>query len=215
MRWGLLGGTFDPIHFGHLRCAEEVRELFHLDRVIFIPAARQPLKTAQTTSSFPDRYRMVERAIGANSFFAVSDVEATRGGVSYSIDTVRYFLDQGITGDALYFIVGQDAFDDIGRWKQYNDLLSLCNFVVMTRPGYDLRKLPDVLTLDAASQFVYDTQQDGFRGPAGRYIYFRALTLLDISATDIRTRVRQGRSIMYLVPDAVRQYLAEQKLYRQ
>ena len=215
MKWGLLGGTFDPIHFGHLRCAEEVRELFRLDRVIFIPAARQPLKTGQTISPFPDRYRMVERAIRGNAGFAVSDVEAVRGGASYSIDTVRYFLDQDVDGDALYFIVGQDAFDDIGRWKACHDLLSLCNFVVMTRPGYNVRTLPDVVSHDVASQFVYDTEQDGFRGPTGTRIYFRALTRLDISATDIRSRVRQGRSVMYLVPDEVRTYIIEHTLYRQ
>jgi nicotinate-nucleotide adenylyltransferase len=214
MKWGLLGGTFDPIHLGHLRCAEEVREIFNLDRVMLIPTARQPLKTEQAISLFHHRYDMVERAIASNPSFSISDIEARRGGTSYSIDTVRHFLDHEKDLTELYFILGQDAFDNIRQWKGWRALLGLCHFVVMTRPGYDVRKLPDILTHEVASEFVYDTHRDGFRGPTETFIYFRYLTLLDISATDIRRRVADGRSIMYLVPDMVGHYIRDNALYR-
>ncbi|MBT8490064.1 MAG: nicotinate-nicotinamide nucleotide adenylyltransferase, partial [Deltaproteobacteria bacterium] len=114
----------------------------------------------------------------------------------------------------LYFILGQDAFQDIHRWKEWEQLLLLCNFIVMTRPGYEVRKLSDILPEYAASQFQHDTETGTFTGTTGRSIYFKRLTFLEISSTDIRNRTRNGQSILYLVPDSVRQYISENSLYK-
>lgn len=207
MKWGLFGGTFDPVHLGHLRCAEEVLELFALDRVLFIPAGIQPLKTDRDILPFHHRERMLRLAIEDNPSFAISDVEEKRGGRSYTIETVRHFLDTAPDGTELFFILGQDAFHEFPMWKEWRELLRLCNFVVMTRPGHEARDQADVFPPDVASLFSHDAVTDGFRGPAGRCIFFRELTLLNISSTDIRARVRERRSIRYLVPDPVRDYI--------
>lgn len=207
MKWGLFGGTFDPVHLGHLRCAEEILELFHLDRIIFIPARVQPLKTGRVISPFHHREQMLRLAIEGNPSFSISDIENRRDDKSYSIETVRYFLDNSPGGTELYFMLGQDAFHEIQLWKEWKDLVRLCNFVVMTRPGYETRKLADTFPPDFASLFRYDRATGSFRGPTGNSIFFRNLTLLDISSTDIRKRIKAGRSIRYLVPDPVRDYL--------
>jgi nicotinate-nucleotide adenylyltransferase len=214
MKWGLFGGTFDPIHTGHLRCAVEVREIFNLGRIIFIPAARQPLKTDKEITSFQHREQMVRLAVEADPSFSVSDMENRRGGTSYSIDTVNYFLANSPEDLELYFILGQDAFQDIHRWKEWEQLLLLCNFIVMTRPGYDVRKLSDILPEYAASKFHFDTEAEAFTGTTGKSIYFKRLTFLEISSTDIRNRTKNGQSILYLVPDSVRQYISENSLYQ-
>jgi nicotinate-nucleotide adenylyltransferase len=214
MKWGLFGGTFDPIHTGHLRCAVEVREIFDLDRIIFIPAARQPLKTGKDITPFHHREQMVRLAVEANPSFSVSDMENRRGGTSYSIDTVKYFLADSPENPDLYFIMGQDAFQDIHRWKEWEQLLLLCNFIVMTRPGYEVREFSDILPEYAASQFHFDMDTGVFTGSTGKSIYFKRLTFLEISSTDIRKRTRNGQSIRYLVPDSVRQYISENFLYK-
>lgn len=207
MKWGLFGGTFDPVHLGHLRCAEEVLELFALDRLLFIPAGIQPLKADRDILPFHHRERMLRLAIEGNPSFAISDVEEKRGGRSYSIETVQHFLDTAPDGTELFFILGQDAFDEFPMWREWQELLRLCNFVVMTRPGHEARNQADVFPPDVASLFRYDAATDGFRGPGDRCIFFRTLALLDISSTDIRARVRARRSIRYLVTDPVRDYI--------
>ncbi|TFG92537.1 MAG: nicotinate-nucleotide adenylyltransferase [Syntrophobacterales bacterium] len=207
MKWGLFGGTFDPVHLGHLRCAQEVLELFGLDKILFIPAGIQPLKTDRNILPFLHRERMIGLAIAGNPSFETSDIEDRRGGRSYSVETVRHFLDTAPDDTELYFILGQDAFHEFSMWKDWQELLRLCNFVVMTRPGHETKALTGVFPPDIASLFHYDKASDGFRGPAGRCIFFRALTLLDISSTDIRNRVRARRSIRYLVPEPVRDYI--------
>ncbi len=213
MKWGLFGGTFDPIHLGHLRCAEEIREIFDLDRIIFIPAARQPLKTDREITPFHHREKMIKLCAEENPSFSVSDIESQREGESYSIDTVKHFLSHSPETPELYFIMGQDAFNGIRMWKEWKQLLSLCKFVVMTRPGYEARSLSGILPPDFASQFDYDRDTDGFKGPAGHFIYFRKLTFLDISSTNIRIRVNREQSITYLVPDSVCRYIRENSLY--
>ncbi len=210
MKWGLFGGTFDPVHFGHLRCAEEILELFHLDRIIFLPARIQPLKTGRDISPFHHREQMIRLAIEGNPSFSISDIENRRDDKSYSIETVRHFLDNSPDGTELYFMLGQDAFHEIQMWKEWKDLVRLCNFVVMTRPGYEAKSLDSVFPPDFASLFRYDSAADCFSGPTGNSIFFRRLTLLDISSTDIRNRVKTEASIRYLVPEPVRNYILKQ-----
>jgi nicotinate-nucleotide adenylyltransferase len=214
MRWGLFGGAFDPIHHGHLRCVEDVREQLALERVFFIPVARPPHRDQEGLAPFEHRLRMVQLAIEGNPVFAFSDVENRRDGVSYSIQTVAHFMDTAPPGTELFFIVGQDAFLAIRTWREWERLLSLCSFVIMTRPGYERVGLETVLTPETAVRYSYEPIADRFRGPAGTCLYFRAVTFLDIAASNIRERVAAGRSIAYLTPAPVQRYIEEYGLYR-
>jgi len=134
MRIGIFGGTFNPIHCGHLRSAEYVREAFSLDRVYFVPAARPPHKSREEIVSAEHRLRMVELAVADNPCFAASSIELERAGPSYSIDTIRYFLST-LRPAALAFIVGIDAFRELSSWKEYETIPALCDIVVTSRPG--------------------------------------------------------------------------------
>jgi len=189
---GIMGGTFDPIHYGHLVTAEEVRDFFDLDEVIFVPSARPPHKIGQTLTDPEHRYLMVVLATITNPYFRVSRVEIERPGPSYSVDTVRYF--RSLWGDdtEIFFITGADAFAQISGWNNPEELLRLCTFVAASRPGYTL-SLPEV-----------------FRERV-RVIEVSALA---ISSSEIRRRVRQGESIKYLLPEAVENYIYKNGLYR-
>ncbi|MEI8171958.1 MAG: nicotinate-nucleotide adenylyltransferase [Deltaproteobacteria bacterium] len=214
MKWGLLGGTFDPIHTGHLRCAEEILEIFDLNRIIFIPASKPPHKIHGDITSFHHREQMITLAIEGNPVFSFSDVEKRRENTSYSVETVEYILKKYMENLELYFILGQDAFHAIQTWREWEKLLLLCNFVVMTRPGYENKGLEGILPAPFASRFTYDDNVKGFRGPTGHVIFFREVTFLDISSSDIRQRVKQGKSIKFLVPETVRHYIAKNYLYK-
>ena len=213
MKIGLFGGTFDPIHWGHLRSAEEVREAFRLDRIHFIPAAVPPLKRKAATTPALDRLAMVRRAIAGNPAFAVSDVELRRPGKSFSIDTLRYFRRRR-PKDALYFILGMDAFHDIGMWKDFQELFSLSHFIITSRPDCgELFKLGDI-PVAARKLFCYDLQKNAYRHRSGTRLHYFKLTDIAISASDIRFRVKAGKSIRYLVPPAVERYIRRRGLYR-
>jgi nicotinate-nucleotide adenylyltransferase len=215
MRLGLFGGTFDPIHIGHLRCAEEMAELLELDHLLFVPASRPPHKPGEAITPFQHRERMIRLAIEGNPLFAFSDIENRREGFSYSVETVEDILEtHRLKNNDLYLILGQDAFHAIRTWKEWERLLLLCNFAVMTRPGYADQGLEAVLTPGVASRFRYDAQAKGFRGPTGQAIYFREVTFLAIAASAIRNRVREGKTITYLTPESVRRYIVDHGLYR-
>ena len=214
MRWGLLGGTFDPIHFGHLRGAEEMQEIFNLNRIIFVPSSRPPHKLEADITSFNHREQMIRLAIEDNVNFSFSEVENLRAGKSYSVETVEYILNKYMEDLELYFIVGQDAFQAVTTWKDWQRLLVLCNFAVMTRPGYDDMRLDEILPKEFAARFTYDEKMDGFRGPTGHTIYFRHTSFLDISSSRMRAMVKNGKSIRYLTPSKVRQYIAKNSLYK-
>ncbi len=214
MRWGLLGGTFDPIHFGHLRGAEEMQEIFNLNRIIFVPSSRPPHKLEADITSFNHREQMIRLAIEDNVNFSFSEVENLRAGKSYSVETVEYILNKYMEDLELYFIVGQDAFQAVTTWKDWQRLLVLCNFAVMTRPGYDYMRLDEILPQEFAARFTYDEKMDGFRGPTGHTIYFRHTSFLDISSSRMRAMVKNGKSIRYLTPSKVRQYIAKNSLYK-
>lgn len=213
MKWGLFGGTFDPVHFGHLRAAQELIALLGLDLVIFIPAAEPPHKTSRVITPFEHRLQMVRLAIEGNHQFSFSDVENERPGKSYSIDTVRHFLESPDHPE-LYFITGQDAFDAITTWYHWDKLLGLCHFAVMTRPGYENRGLDHILPREIASRYIYDEDNDLFNDPRGRSVFFRKTTFLDISSSDIRARIERGRNVRYLLPDSVIRYIEANRLYR-
>ncbi|HEY7717060.1 MAG TPA: nicotinate-nucleotide adenylyltransferase [Candidatus Binatia bacterium] len=214
MKIGLFGGTFDPIHWGHLRSAEEVGETFRLDRVYFIPAAVPPHKRGQTTTPARDRLRMVRLAVAKNPRFEVSTAEIVRPGVSYSIDTIREFAARKRPGDSLYFIIGLDAFREINTWKDFAAIFPLCNFIVTSRPG---RKEKDPLkgtSIAVKKLFCYDFKRKNYRHESGTRIFFAELTDIAISASEIRELVRQRKSIRYLVPTEVEKYIERRGLYR-
>jgi nicotinate-nucleotide adenylyltransferase len=214
MKWGLLGGTFDPIHFGHLRGAEEMIEIFNLNRIIFVPSSRPPHKLEAEITSFNHREQMIRLAIEENVNFSFSEVENLRAGKSYSVETVEYILNRYMEDLELYFIVGQDAFQAVITWKDWEKLLLLCNFAVMTRPGYNDMRLENILPKEFAAKFYYDKNIDGFTGPTGHTIYFRHTTFLDISSSRMREMVKSGKSIRYLTPNRVRQYIIKNSLYQ-
>jgi nicotinate-nucleotide adenylyltransferase len=215
MKWGLLGGTFDPLHTGHLRCAVEILEIFDLNRILFLPASRPPHKLDADITSFYHREQMIRAAIEGNPSFSFCDIENRRDDTSYSVETVEHILKKYLENLDLYFILGQDAFHAIQTWKDWERLLLMCNFVVMTRPGYANKGLEVILPAVFASRFSFDQTIQGFKGPTGHTIFFREVTFLDISSSDIRRRVREGKSIAYLVPDAVRHYIAKNMLYKE
>jgi nicotinate-nucleotide adenylyltransferase len=206
MRVGVFGGTFDPVHVGHLRIAEEVREDLSLERIYFVPTRVQPLKAATRSAAVDDRVRMLDMALRGNAFFRTSLVEARRVGVSYSIDTVRHFRRR--FGE-ISFLVGMDAFSDIAMWKEYEQLFSSTDFVVMTRPGSVAPGLPEAL-LGQARRLDETTWEHA----SGKRIHFHRITQLDISSTRIRELARMGRSIRYLVPYSVERYITQRGLYR-
>jgi len=214
MKWGLLGGTFDPIHFGHLRGAEEMMHIFNLNRIFFIPSSRPPHKLEADITSFYHREQMIRAAIDGNVAFSFSDVENQKAGKSYSVETVEYILNKYMEDLELYFILGQDAFQAITTWKNWEKLLLLCNFAVMTRPGYEQKELDSIFPKDFSARFAYDSALDGFRGPTGHVIYFRHVTFLDISSSRIREMVKKEQSVRYLMPESVLRYIVKNNLYK-
>jgi nicotinate-nucleotide adenylyltransferase len=213
MKIGLFGGTFDPIHWGHLRSAEEVSETFGLDRVYFIPAALPPHKRGQTTTAAQDRLRMVRLAVAKNPKFSVSTAEISRPGISYSIDTIREFAATLNKGDVLYFIIGLDAFREIRTWKDFAAIFPLCNFIVTSRPGSKEKDPLKGTGVAVKKLFCYDFKQKNYRHRSGTRVYFDELTDIAISASEIRALVKEGKSIRYLVPSEVENYIKRRALY--
>jgi len=212
-RVGIFGGSFNPIHVGHLRAAEEVREAFALDRILFVPAALPPHKVRHQLALPEQRLAMVQRAIAGNPFFRASDLELHRGGRSYSIDTLRE-LRQRFPKWKLFFILGSDAFAEIHTWKEYEHLFELCDFVVVARPGVRVRCLRSLLPVATRKCFWYARDSLALVHRSGHKVWFQQITGLDVSATSIRQAVSRGRSIRYLVPPAVERYILQHGLYR-
>jgi len=213
LRLGLFGGTFNPIHYGHLRSAEEVCQTLGLTRLWFIPAGQPPHKTAQGITPFEVRLEMTRLAVGDHPVMSVSDLEGQRPGRSYSIETLRQISREVEPAWELYFILGLDAILEIATWKDYKDLFTLSHFVVLDRPGYDRRRLGEVLLGEVHAGFRPLKDGQGFQHPSGHKVFLQATTLMDISGTGIREMVRHGRSIRYLLPEAVREYIITHKLY--
>ncbi|MCP4714367.1 MAG: nicotinate-nucleotide adenylyltransferase [Deltaproteobacteria bacterium] len=209
---GLLGGTFNPIHIGHLRAAEEIREQLCLDRVIFVPAHTPPHKKKPAISS-DQRFEMVRAAVEGNPCFEVSQVELQRQGHSYSFETIGYFKKQYSAKTELYFVMGMDAFREIHLWKRYPHFFADCHFVVMSRPDTIGQPASGVLPVDIAEEFSWNSAKNCYEHASGYGIYFCSITMLDISSTRIRSRLGLQQSIRYLVPERVRQYIEKHGLY--
>jgi nicotinate-nucleotide adenylyltransferase len=212
LRFGILGGTFDPIHFGHLRLAEEVGEELGLERVYLIPAASPPHKDDKPISAFQHRMAMTRMAVKGSPLLEALDLEAHRQGRSYSIETLKEFR-RLFKGDfELFFIIGMDAFLEIGTWKDYKALFDHAHFLAISRPGFQSVDIGAFLT---SLHVGFKKEGDGntFVGPSGNRLIFKEATLMDISSTDIRNRVMARKTVRFLVPEAVREYIIEKGLY--
>jgi nicotinate-nucleotide adenylyltransferase len=202
MKIGLFGGTFDPIHSGHLILAEQAREAFHLNKVLFIPSAAPPHKSPKEITSASSRLKMIETAIQGNPFFEVSTVELERATPSYSIDTVKE-LGRKYPNDSLFFIIGTDSLFEMHTWYKVNELIQLCEFIYVYRPGFSVQdKRSNELQLEPEAFKVLTR-------------HCVKMASIDISSTDIRLRVAQGRSIRYLVPESVREFIEQKGLYKE
>ncbi len=199
MNIGVLGGTFDPVHIGHLTLAEEVAGRLNLDEVLFIPAGQPWFKADAPVSAAGHRVSMVRLAIAGRPRFRLQTMEIERDGPSYSVDTIRELKQQIAAGDELFFILGWDNLIDLPRWRQPSQLIKMCRLVAVPRIGYPV---PDLAPLEAATPGLSDR-----------------LTMLDkpeidISASVIRERVGRGLSIEHLVPGAVAKYIKDHGLYK-
>jgi nicotinate-nucleotide adenylyltransferase len=212
-RLGVFGGTFDPIHLAHLRCAEEACELLALDRVLFIPSANPPHKGGRAVAPARHRLAMVRRAVAGNPRFAVSAMELERPGRSYTVDTLRE-LRERLPRTRLVLLVGLDAFREIGTWKDYRSLFPLADVAVMARPPHRASNLRALLPIAARKSFCYSGDRRRLEHRSGNKVIFLDVTPLDISATAIRQRAAQGRTVRYLVPPRVEHYLRDHRLYR-
>lgn len=191
LRIGIMGGTFDPIHNGHLVAASEVAWVYDLDEVIFVPTGRPIFKLDKNVTNAEDRYLMTVIATSSNPRFTVSRVDIDRPGVTYTIDTLRDLRTEYGPEAELFFITGADAVAEILKWKDANEMWDIARFVAVTRPGYPV----DV-------SYLPDNRVDVLEIPA-----------LAISSTDVRRRASRGEPVWYLVPDGVVQYIAKHGLY--
>ncbi len=199
-RIAVMGGTFDPIHYGHLVAAETVRQELDIEKVLFIPTGRPPHKNNGMVEHNEHRYLMTVLATAKNPYFNVSRIEIDRPGMTYTVDTIRSL--KKICGDEteIFFITGADAVSQILTWKDSERLLGMCNFVAVTRPGYDREKMRKNI-VDMESRFESS-------------LYFIEVPALAISSTDIRNRIIASKTIKYLLPDDVEQYIIKFGLYK-
>ena len=220
MRLGLLGGSFNPLHNGHLAIARQTREALGLDQILFVPTSHPPHKPNGSLAPAQDRYEMVRLAIASDPSLAISDVEIRRPGKSYSIDTIRLLQQEYGTHTQLFFLIGLDAFLDFPSWRDPLTLLELCSFVVLSRPGLSFRSLstvallppipyPSLADLDAGQIFRIEAQIGTQR------LICLKLPPCPISASDVRSRIRQGLPLANLLPPLVESYILQHHLYQE
>ncbi len=198
MNIGVLGGTFDPIHNGHIAVAEEVKSRLSLAEVLFVPAGQPWLKEGTPLLAAEHRVQMVRLAISGRPCFRIVTLEVDRGGPSYTVDTIAELQTRLSAGDELYFILGWDNLTQLPRWREPSQMVKMCRLVAVPRPGYplpDLKAIEAVIPGLSQSLIVLDKP------------------VVDISATEIRSRVAQGLSVRHLVPEPVDEYIRQHKLY--
>jgi nicotinate-nucleotide adenylyltransferase len=210
---GLYGGTFNPIHFGHLRTAEEICGRFNMKEVVFIPSAIPPHKDKTEIIDPIHRLKMVNLAVTGNPKFSFSEIEIHRPGKSYTIDTVKA-LKENYPDDTLAFILGLDAFLEIETWHKHQDIFAECDFIVTSRPGAAKTSCVNAIPRAARDAFKRKGSAREFVHSSGRNLIFTEVIGLDISASRIRALVREGASIRYLLPRRVIEYIKEHDLYK-
>lgn len=198
MKIGILGGTFDPIHNGHLIIAEYARTQLKLDQIIFIPSGKHPFKDNNEVTDSKKRMDMINLAIDSNEYFKMSDIEVYREGITYTIDTIMS-LKEKYKDDDIYFIIGSDIIFEIEKWKDFNKLILNCKFTLLNRP-LDKNKESEKKLKELIEK--YPIQIEKVKAP-----------FIEISSTEIRNRVMEKLSIKYLVPELVNNYIIEHNLY--
>ena len=220
MRIGLFGGTFNPIHMGHIQVVLKVIKRFSLDKILFIPSALPPHKEPGDVVNVKDRLEMIHRALSGYPGLDISDVELKRPGPSYTIDTIRHF--KGIMDEdtALYLLLGLDAFLEIDTWKSYSDLFIMVPFIVMMRScnrqneaGYGWKSLEEFLKSRVSTGYHYTALRSCFSHEKKQPVFIFNVTPIDISSTDIRRRIKKGKSIKQMVPDVVDSFIKNKGLY--
>lgn len=199
MKRGILGGTFDPVHRGHLMLAEEAKKRLDLDEVLFIPTSVTPLKEDADVSSVEHRVQMILLAIADYPAYRLSRIEIDRAGISYTVDTIEQLRSESAEEDELFLIIGVDSLKTLPRWKEPERLIRMCRLVAIRRPGYPLSELADI---EKAVPGLSDS------------LILCDKPEVDISATEIRERVAAGLPVNHLVPGPVEEYIREHKLYR-
>ncbi len=197
-KYGIFGGSFNPIHYGHLMICEYIKEEMGLDKVIFIPTGNPPHKDLGVSAE--DRYEMVKLAISPNPDFEISDIETTRVNLSYTVDTIRE-LKKIYKEEKLYFLIGLDSLFQLKTWKKIDDLSQEIEFVVALRPGY-------------IDKEEIDNEIDFLRENFGTRINLIKTPLYEISSTDLRDRIHEGKSLRYLIPKKVLDYIEESGFYK-
>lgn len=200
-RYGIMGGTFDPIHTGHLVVADEVRTSFKLDKVIFIPTGDPPHKDQKNVSPGRNRYEMTLLATVTNPFFEISRLELDRKGITYTVDTIVELRKRFGDSVELFFITGADSLLELHKWKDSEKILEMCKIVAATRPGYDIDHMEGRLR---ELNELHKDKINTITTPG-----------LQISSTDIRRRVKNNMSIKYLLPESVEIYIRKYKLYNE
>ncbi len=193
-RIGILGGTFNPVHMGHLAIAQAAVQTVNLDKVFFVPSHTPPHKRIASLASVNDRYQMVKLAILGNPKFSLSDFEVKRPGKSYTIDTLKFFQEKYVDAQ-IYVIIGADMVEGLSAWKDIDEILAIASFLVFDRPGSS-KHLPDDIIKGRTQQFISLQMPE-----------------LAISSSFLRTQVKKRKSIKYLVPDKVFEYIIMKKLY--
>jgi len=216
MRIGVFGGTFNPVHYGHLRAAEEVRESLGLERILFVPAGVPPLKSSEL-EAVKHRYSMTELAIASNRFFEISDIECKKSERSYSVDTVQE-LKALYPDSELFFILGTDAFMDLPNWRQPEKLTALVDFVIIARPSCVFADIANSPYLEVKKDVLLKLDQgiiDSYNATlkSGRTAVLLRITPMAVSATHIRALLQKNKSVKYLLPESVESYIISHGLY--
>jgi nicotinate-nucleotide adenylyltransferase len=220
MRIGLFGGTFNPIHSGHLTVAQKIKEAFALECIFIIPSAFPPHKKAADIADAKDRLEMIRLAVSDYRHFIISDAELKRPGTSYTIDTIKHFKAVSPDKTEFYFILGLDAFFEIDTWKSYRDFFDFIPFIIVTRSGEwgngssGMRKiLEDYIKTRIADGYTFSSSRSCYVHKNKHPIFIFDIKPIDISSTKIRERVKKGRSIKSLVPEKVEHFIKTKGLY--
>lgn len=196
---GISGGTFNPIHIGHLIIAEIARDRFGLDKVLFVPSGMPPHKNLSNVAYAEHRFDMVQKAVKSNPYFIDSRIEVDRGGYTYTVDTLKKLREIYGNSASLYYIIGADVLNDLLTWKNHEEVFEICEFIAVLRPGNDVQ--------------AFKNQMEYLKNSHFAKIHYIDAPLIDISSTGIRDSVKEGRSIKYLVPEAVEEYIKLNRLY--
>jgi nicotinate-nucleotide adenylyltransferase len=211
-RFGILGGSFNPIHFGHLRVAEEIRQRFALEKILFIPTYVPPHKSPEFVLEYRHRKNMTGMAINSNPGFLLEDIEERLPTPSYTYRTIQALLQKYGSDAEFSFVLGEDDFANMNSWHSPSIIFSLCTVIVITRHGTS-KNLQQLVPVDLKDEFWYSEEEGTLMHKKGKKVYLSSLPVLDISSSGIRSLVQQRRSIRYLTPDPVIEYIEREKLY--